>query len=271
MAYTKSPLAVVEHLSPNNSGLRNHSVDRITPHCYVGNVSVESMLSWLANPSAQASANYCIGVDGRIGLGVEERNRSWCSSSSMNDNRAITIENASAKNHPYAFQPAVYAALLDLCTDICRRYAKNKLLWLGTKEATDSYTPASNEMLLSVHRWYKNKACPGQWLMDRMSEVAATVTARLGSEPSPTPTPEPTPGVVYKVQMGAYQYKKNANAMLKRAKEVGYTDAFITPKCADGNYRVQVGAYSYLSNAKAKEAEVKSKGLPACIKEYPAN
>ena len=109
-----------------------------------------------ASTSRQASCNYGIGKDGKISLCVEEKNRSWCSSSNANDQRAITIECASDKSEPYAMNSAVYASLIKLCTDICQRNGKRKLLWLGDKNKTLNYAPASDEMVLTVHRWYHN-------------------------------------------------------------------------------------------------------------------
>lgn len=181
MAYTNSPLVDYTNLSPNHSGLRTHSIDRITPHCVVGQLSAESICGCFISPSRQASCNYGIGKDGRVSLCVEEKNRSWCSSSAANDQRAITIECASDLTHPYAMNSAVYTSLIKLCTDICKRNGKTKLLWLGDKNKTLNYAPASDEMVLTVHRWYANKACPGDWLYSRLSDLAAKVTAALGT------------------------------------------------------------------------------------------
>ena len=181
MAYTNSPLAAYTNLSPNHSGQRTHSIDRITPHCVVGPLSAESICGCFISPSRQASCNYGIGKDGRVSLCVEEKNRSWCSSSAANDQRAITIECASDLTHPYAMNSAVYTSLIKLCTDICKRNGKTKLLWLGDKNKTLNYAPASDEMVLTVHRWYANKACPGDWLYSRLSDLAAKVTAALGT------------------------------------------------------------------------------------------
>lgn len=181
MAYTNSPLVVYTNLSPNHSGQRTHSIDRITPHCVVGQLSAESICGCFISPSRQASCNYGIGKDGRVSLCVEEKNRSWCSSSAANDQRAITIECASDLTHPYAMNSAVYTSLIKLCTDICKRNGKTKLLWLGDKNKTLNYAPASDEMVLTVHRWYANKACPGDWLYSRLSDLAAKVTAALGT------------------------------------------------------------------------------------------
>ena len=118
MAYTNSPLVSYTKLSPNHSGQRTHSIDRITPHCVVGQCSVETLGNIFLPTSRQASSNYGIGVDGRVGMYVEEKNRSWCSSSAANDQRAITIECASDNTEPYAFKDVVYKSLIELCTDM---------------------------------------------------------------------------------------------------------------------------------------------------------
>ena len=116
---SNSPLVSYTKLSPNHSGQRTHAVDRITPHCVVGQCSVETLGNIFAPTSRQASCQYGIGVDGRVGMYVEEKNRSWCSSSNANDQRAITIECASDATHPYAFNDTVYAKLIELCVDFC--------------------------------------------------------------------------------------------------------------------------------------------------------
>lgn len=180
MAYSNSSLAKAKYLSPNHSGTRNHSIDRITPHCVVGQLSGAGIGGCFKSTSRQASCNYGIGTSGDIVLIVEQKNRSWCSSSAANDNRAITIECASNTTHPYAMNNNVWNSLINLCVDICRRNGKNKLLWLGSATATLNYSPKSNEMVLSAHRWFKNKACPGDWLYSRYGTLAAEVTKRLG-------------------------------------------------------------------------------------------
>lgn len=192
MAYTNSPLVSYTKLSPNHSGQRTHSIDRITPHCVVGQCSVETLGNIFLPTSRQASSNYGIGVDGRVGMYVEEKNRSWCSSSAANDQRAVTIECASDNSEPYAFKDVVYKRLIELCTDICKRNGKTKLLWLGDKAKTLNYTPKSDEMVLTVHRWFANKSCPGNWMYARMGDLASKVTAALGSEVKPVEQAKPT-------------------------------------------------------------------------------
>ena len=189
---SNSPLVSYTKISPNQSGPRLYEVTRITPHCVVGQLDVETIGEWMAQPDAQASCNYCIGSDGRVGLIVDEADRSWCSSSRDNDNRAITIECASDLKSPYALKDVVYQRLIDLCYDICKRYKKTGLLWIPSKEEALSYQPKSNEMILTVHRWFANKDCPGAFIYEHLTELAQEVCIRLAG-----PTPSPVTPVIY--------------------------------------------------------------------------
>lgn len=190
---SNSSLVTVTKLSPNNSGKRTHSIDRITPHCFVGQVTASRGLEVFLPKSRQASCNYVIGYDGSVGLCVDEANRSWCSSSNANDQRAITIECASDNYAPYAFKEACFDKLVDLCVDICQRNGKKRVLWFNDKEKSLSYEPASDEIVFTVHRWFAATACPGDWMYSRMGELALEVNAKLQGSVVPTPTPTPTP------------------------------------------------------------------------------
>ena len=262
MGYTNSPLVSYTKLSPNHSGQRTHTIDRITPHCVVGQCSVETLGNIFAPTERQASCNYGIGADGRVGMYCEEKNRSWCSSSSANDQRAITIECASDTSAPYAFKDVVYNKLIELCVDICKRNGKTKLLWLGDKNKTLNYQPKSDEMVLTVHRWFANKSCPGDWMYQRMGDLAAKVTAKLGGTATVESDKPAASDTLYRVQVGAYSKKENADNQLKAVKAKGF-DAFITQ--VDGLYKVQVGAYSVKANAEAQLAKVKAAGFDAFI------
>lgn len=185
MGYSNSPLVNCTVLSPNHSGQRTHSIDRITPHCVVGQLTAEGIGGCFPKGRG-ASCNYGIGKDGRVCLVVEEKNRSWCSSSSANDQRAITIEVASDSTAPYAFTNAAYNKLVDLCVDICKRNGKKKLLWMSDKNTALNYNPASDEMVLTVHRWFAAKSCPGDWMFARMGNLAKAVTEKLGGKTNTT-------------------------------------------------------------------------------------
>jgi hypothetical protein len=207
---SKSSLVNYTKLSPNHSGTRTHKIDRITPHCVVGQLSVESLGNTFANSSRQASCNYGIGTDGRILLCVDENNRSWCSSNNDNDQRAITIECASDKTAPYAFNDKVYNSLINLCIDICKRYNKTKLIWIENKNTALNYTPKDDEMLLTVHRWFAAKSCPGDWMYNKMGNLAQEVTNKLsGVSVSSTSTP----AKVSSTSTSAYKVKVTASIL----------------------------------------------------------
>ena len=225
MGYTNSPLVAYTKLSPNHSGQRTHSIDRITPHCVLGQLSTESICGCFTSKDRQASCNYGIGTDGRVSLCVEEKNRSWCSSSGSNDQRAITIECASDKTAPYSMNSKVYASLINLCVDICKRNGKKKLLWFGDKNKTLNYNPKADEMVITVHRWFANKSCPGDWLYNRLGDLATEVTKHL----SGSSEQKPSTSVLYTVQVGAFSKKSNAEAQMAKLKAAGF-DAFITTK-----------------------------------------
>lgn len=173
---SNSPLVSYTKISPNKNSPRNHEIDTISIHCVVGQCSIESLGEIFAPTSRQASSNYGVGKDGRIGMYVEEKDRSWCTSSSSNDNRAITIEVASDTTHPYAVTAAAYEGLIKLLVDICQRNPGIKRLkWQGDK----SFIGQVDKQNMTVHRWFANKACPGDYLYNRHGEIAAEVNRRL--------------------------------------------------------------------------------------------
>lgn len=260
---SNSSLVVYTKLSPNHSGQRTHSIDRITPHCVVGQLSAESICACFP-AGRDASCNYGIGTDGRIALCVEEKNRSWCSSSNANDQRAVTIECASDTTAPYAMNSKVYASLVNLCVDICKLNGKTKLLWFGDKDKTLNYSPKSNEMVITVHRWFANKSCPGDWLYARLGNLASEVTQRLtgGSTSGGGENVSTDNKTLYRVQTGAFSKKSNADALVAKLKAAGF-DTYMVQ--VDGLYKVQVGAYSKKENAENQMAKLKAKGFDAFI------
>ena len=262
MAYTNSSLVSYTKLSPNHSGKRTHSIDRITPHCVVGQLSAESICGCFTSTSRQASCNYGIGTDGRVSLCVEEKNRSWCSSSNANDQRAVTIECASDMKAPYAMNSKVYESLIKLCTDICKRNGKKKLLWLGSKSKALNYSPKSDEMVITVHRWFANKSCPGDWLYSRLDDLAEKVTKNLSGTTTSTTITTTKNDTLYRVQVGAYSVKNNADVQLKKVKAAGF-DTYMVK--VGGLYKIQVGAYSKKENAEAMQKKLKAKGFDAFI------
>lgn len=172
---SNSSLVSYTKISPNRTSPRNHKIDTITIHCVVGQYDLETIGNIFSSPSAQASCNYGISYDGKVGMYVEEKDRSWCSSNRANDNRAITIEVASDTTHPYAVKKAAYDKLIDLLVDICKRNGIPKLLWKADKNLIGQV----DKQNMTVHRWFDNKECPGEYLYSRHGEIARLVNQRL--------------------------------------------------------------------------------------------
>ncbi len=256
---SNSPLVNYTKISPNKTSPRKQPIDTITIHCVVGQCTVETLGNVFAPATRQASSNYGVGYDGRIGMYCEEKDRSWCTSSSANDNRAITIEVASDITHPYAVTDKALAALIELCADICKRNGIKKLLWKGDKNLIGQ----PDKQNMTVHRWFANKSCPGDYLYERHGYIADEVNKRLGAASAPPLPPSPSiPGKLYYVQTGAYSVKANADAQYHKVKAKGF-DAII--KKAGNLYRVQVGAYSVKANADGMAAKLKAAGFDTYV------
>ena len=219
---SNSPLVSYIKISPNKTVPRNHTIDTITIHCVVGQLSVEQIGNVFAPSSVKASSNYGIGFNGRIGMYVEEKDRSWCSSNRDNDHRAITIECACDLKHPYAINDAVYNSLINLCVDICKRNGIKELKWKADK----SLIGKVEEQNMTVHRWFAKKACPGDYIYNRLGEIAFKVNQKLAeagiNQNGSTTT-------LYCVQVGAFSNRTNAENMLIKLKKAGF-DGFITTK-----------------------------------------
>ncbi|WP_300921385.1 peptidoglycan recognition family protein [uncultured Alistipes sp.] len=206
---TKTTLQhTVENVSLH-SGARKYKLNRFTPHCVVGQCTAAGIASIFKNREKKykaaatqeernrnsSSCNYGIGKDGDLVEIVPEGFRSWCSSSSDNDNRAITVEVASGNADPYEFTQAAYEELIRLAVDIGIRYGFKRFIWIPDKAKALAYQPAADECLITVHRWFAAKSCPGDWLYSRLGEFAAEVTRRIAAETEPpaglhhTPSP----------------------------------------------------------------------------------
>lgn len=202
---SNSPLVNYTKISPNRTSPRNHKIDTITIHCMACDLSVERCGAVFAKRTRMASSNYGVGSDGRVGLYVEEKDRSWCSSNKANDHRAITIEVACEPVAPYKVTDAAMAALIELVADICRRNDIKQLLWKGDK----SLIGQVDKQNMTVHRWFAKKACPGDYLYGKHGYIAAEVNNRLGvTAAQPEPAQQPT---------GTYKVRITANTLNVRA------------------------------------------------------
>lgn len=175
---------LVDHIniSPNSTNPRNHKIDTITIHHMAGKLSVESCGKIFEESSRQASSNYGIDSEGRVGLYVDEQNRSWCTSNRANDQRAVTIEVSNCDTGgEWPVSEKAYDKLIDLCVDICKRNGIPKLNYTG--DATGN---------LTMHKWFAKTLCPGPYLEKRFQDIADQVNARLGSASEEKPVKEET-------------------------------------------------------------------------------
>lgn len=211
---SNSSLVTYTKLSPNRTSPRKDTIKKITIHHMAGNLSIETCANVFMPTSRQASSNYGVGTDGRIGMYVEEKNRAWTSSNAANDNQAVTIEVANDETGGnWHVSDKALAATIDLCVDICKRNGIKKLNFTG--DASGNFTQ---------HNYFAATACPGPYLKSKYQYIADEVNKRLGVVP---PTPTPAPGTLYRVQVGAYAQKANAEAMSKKLKAAGF-DNYIT-------------------------------------------
>lgn len=182
---SNSSLVSYTKISPNKTSPRNHAIDTITIHCMAAPLTVEQCGNVFASSSRNASSNYGVGPDGRIGMYVEEKDRSWATSNKANDMRAITIEVACEKKSPYAVTDAAFKSLIALLVDICKRNNIKKLLWQNNKALIGQVSKQN----MTVHRWFANKACPGDYLYNKHAEIANLVNAQLGASTEQPKTP----------------------------------------------------------------------------------
>jgi molybdopterin converting factor small subunit len=216
-----SPLVSYVNLSPNKNSPRNHKIDTITIHCVVGQLTAKEIVNIdkFQNESGQSSCNYAVGTDGSIGLCVEEKDRAWTSSSRDNDHRAITIEVASDKTAPYAVNDKAMKALIELVADICKRNDIKELKWKADK----SLVGQVDKQNMTVHKWFANTSCPGEYLYGKMGYIADAVNEKLG---------------IKKPSVNVSDNKPTESQM----------EYFVRKNWADS--KSQIGAYSILANAK---------------------
>lgn len=249
---SNSSLVTYKRISPHKTSPRNHAIDTVTIHCIVGQWTAKQGCDYFATTDRDCSANYIVGKDGSIGLAVDEADRSWCSSSRDNDNRAITIEVASDTSHPYAVTDAAYNALIALLADICKRNGIKKLLWKADK----SLIGQVDKQNMTVHRWFANKACPGEYLYSRHGEIAEKVNALLNVEkptiPETTVPATDNPSTIwnYFEEKGLNDFAvagimgniyaesgfKPTNLQNAYEKKLGYTDDSYTAAVDNGSY-----------------------------------
>ena len=275
MSMSNSSLVSYTKLSPNCDHPRNHAIDKITIHHMAGDLSVETCGNLFANSSYEASSNYGIGSDGRVGLYVDEGDRAWASASPSNDNRAVNIEVANcATGGDWPVSNAAYSKLIDLCVDICQRNGIKALNYTGDADGN-----------LTEHRMFVATACPGPYLHERMGRIAAEVNSRLSAQPAKS-VDEVAREVIrgewgngsdrrQRLEAAGYDYdtvQNHVNATLTGdAPEQPAPAEPVEPApeqpATDKLYRVQVGAFAVRENAEKMLQRLKDAGFEGYIRE----
>ena len=247
----KSALATkVVDFGIRKSNERVEKISKITIHHMAGQIGAEACARMHRDGNREASANYYIGPDGTICAGVSEDRRAWTSSSNWNDQRAITIEVSNNSGAPnWSISDASYKALIKLCADICKRY-----------NIVPAYT-GHTDATLTTHNMFSATACPGPWFMARFQngQIQNDIKKAMGNQPTPQPSKK-----MYRVQVGAFKKKGNADNLAKELKNKGYD--VITKKVGD-YYKVQVGAFSVKKNAQGMYDKLVKDGYKPFIAE----
>ena len=206
---SRSSLVDYVKISPNSSNPRNNKIKKITIHHMAGNLTVEGCGNVFQNKNGQASSNYGVDSNGRVGLYVEEENRAWTSSNKVNDNQAVTIEIANDGGAPdWHVSDKALTKTIWLCVDICRRNGIERLNFTGDSSGN-----------LTMHKMFTATTCPGPYLESKMQYIANEVNKILYDNTE-------RDDVLYRVQVGAYSIKENAERKLKELKSAGF-DGFI--------------------------------------------
>ena len=277
---------------------KSYRIDRITIHQVWGHCSNATLKSVLDN--ASASCNYCMDDSGTPTVMVHECDRSWCSSSSSNDVRSITIETSNDRQYPYKCTDDALIGLVRLCADICQRNGIKKMHWVSNlvpypnpkttaqKQANEkacndkNASLPSDEAIFTIHRWFFDKPCPGDyiegklgWICDEVNKVLQEEEIHVGDIvpmevyeikegyaygkvkcPDPEPTPTPTPeeikvGDKVTINPGAKAGGMNAN----------YYGKPISSQYANGKYVdtvVEIAMHNFTGKQNVQEAKLKN-------------
>lgn len=151
--------------SPTTYGSRNlNNITVITIHHAAGVASGVVIANNLSLPSRNASANYCIGVDGDIVCSLTEDYSPCTSSNRNNDVKAITIECSNSEyGGDWKISDKTYWSLIDLCVDICLRY--NIHMVKGES--------------LTWHSMFSTTECPGKYLLSKFDDICEEVNRKV--------------------------------------------------------------------------------------------
>ena len=190
-------------------GRSGRNIEMVALHHMAGVLSAEQCGSIFQQSGRGASANYGIGYDGKIGLYVDEYNTAWANSNWDSNCKSVSIElSNSSVGGDYPVSDTVLNKAIDLITDIFKR---NNL---------------------------------GDYVRSKLDYIVDKVNEKLGLNSNSGTSSNDN---LYKVQVGAFSKKENAEKLANEIKNKGVDTCIITE---DGLYKVQCGAFENVDNAK---------------------
>lgn len=247
---SNSSLVSYTKISPHKSSPRNHVIDSIAIHCMAGHLSLSGCGNVFQN--VEASSNYGIDDEGKIGLFCEEKDRSWCTSSSYVDNRAVTIEVANDNDGYGKCTDAALNSLIKLCADICKRNGITKMYWFGNRKDSENYARKKGEGVFFVHRWYAQKSCPNNYLYEKHQYICNEVNKLIAPAP---PKPKYTLTCQGHVQSIGWQSAVKEGDMCGTTGQAKRLEAFVL-NSPDANFTYQVHMQTYGDRPECKNGEI---------------
>ena len=157
------------------------SITMITIHHMAGVLTAAQCGTIFQTPGRCGSSHYGIGYDGSVGLYVNESDVAWTNSNWDSNCHAVTIEASNCSiGGSYPVNDVTYNKLIQLVADIAKRNNLGKLV------------AGKN---LTWHSMYAATGCPGDYLHERVEDIAAKANNINYNKPVPTTNYYPIDGV----------------------------------------------------------------------------
>lgn len=224
-------------------GRSGRNIEMVALHHMAGVLSAEQCGRIFQQAGRGASANYGIGKDGEVGLYVDEYNTAWANSNWDSNCKSVSIElsNSSASGN-YPVSDVVLNKAIDLIADIFKRNNLGKCV---------------KGQNLVWHSMYSNTYCPGDYIRGKLDYIVDKVNEKLGLNSNVSSNDN-----LYKVQVGAFSKKENADNLANEIKNKGI-DTYIVK--IDNLYKVQCGAFANVDNAKNMAKTLNNMGYDTYI------
>lgn len=213
------------------------------------------------NPGLDVCAHAFVGklADGSVGTvqTLPWNRRGWHAGSGSKgtaNNTHISFEICEDGLTDATYFNKVYQEAVQLTAMLCKTYNLNPLADGVVICHSEGHTRGIASNHGDVMHWFPRFNKSMDTFRSDVSKAMRTTTSK--------PTTGTNTGTLYRVQVGAYSVKSNADAQQAKVKSKGF-DTYMVQ--AGGMYKIQVGAYSNRSNAEAMLAKVKAAGFQAYI------